>query len=111
MFDALSDFIIIWRVERRLSELRCRSHERGVRACIEFLSGRGDAELVEIRTPDLRRFLAGKAGHRPALSSQAAHGRGAALLLRPWPTRARRALNATVCRDADGSGRSGGAAF
>ena len=37
MFDALSDFIIHCRVERRLSELTCRAYERDVRACIEFL--------------------------------------------------------------------------
>jgi integrase/recombinase XerC len=71
MFDALSDFLIYCRVERRLSELTCRAYERDVRACIEFLRGRGVAELVEIRTPDLRRFLADEASHRPAPSSQA----------------------------------------
>ena len=57
MFDALSDFIIHCRVERRLSELTCRAYERDVRACIEFLRSQGIAALVEIRTPHLRFFL------------------------------------------------------
>jgi len=35
--NALSDFIIYCRVERRLSEHTCRAYERDVRACIEFL--------------------------------------------------------------------------
>ena len=71
MFDALSDFIIYCRVERRLSEHTCRAYERDVRACIEFLREQGLPALVEIRTPDLRRFLAAEAEHRPAPSSQA----------------------------------------
>jgi site-specific recombinase XerC len=36
MFDALSDFIIFCRVERRLSELTCKAYERDVRACVEY---------------------------------------------------------------------------
>ena len=71
MFDALSDFIIHCRVERRLSELTCRAYERDVRACIEFLRSQGIAALVEIRTPHLRCFLSDEASHRPAPSSQA----------------------------------------
>jgi hypothetical protein len=42
-----------------------------VRACLEFLRGQGISALAEIRTPDLRRFLADEATHRPAPSSQA----------------------------------------
>jgi site-specific recombinase XerD len=71
MFNALSDFILFCSVERRLSELTCKAYERDVRACIEFLRSRGIAALVEVRTGDLRRFLAEEATHRPAPSSQA----------------------------------------
>jgi site-specific recombinase XerD len=41
MFNALSDFILFGRVERRLSELTCKAYERDVRACIEFLRAQG----------------------------------------------------------------------
>ena len=41
MFNALSDFLIYRRVERRLIDLTCRAYERDVRACIEFLRGEG----------------------------------------------------------------------
>jgi site-specific recombinase XerD len=71
MFNALSDFLIYCRVERRLADLTCKAYERDVRACIEFLRGEGISTLAEIRTPDLRRFLAQEATHRPAPSSQA----------------------------------------
>lgn len=71
MLSALSDFIIYCRVERRLAELTCKAYERDVRACLEFLCARGISSLAEIRTPDLRRFLAQEATHRPAPSSQA----------------------------------------
>ena len=71
MFNALSDYIIFCRVERRLSELTCKTYERDVRACVEFLRSQGISALVEIRTSDLRRFLAEEATHRPAPSSQA----------------------------------------
>ncbi len=71
MFSALSDFIIFCRVERRLSELTCKAYERDVRACIDFLRSQGISALLEIRTSDLRRFLAEEAAHRPAPSSQA----------------------------------------
>jgi site-specific recombinase XerD len=71
MFNALSDFIIFCSVERRLADLTCKAYERDVRACIEFLRSHGIAALAEIRTPDLRRFLAQEATHRPAPSSQA----------------------------------------
>src|SRR5437660_21176 len=71
MFNALSDFVIFCRVERRLADLTCMAYERDVRACLEFLRAKGIAALVEIRTPDLRRFLAEEATHRPAPSSQA----------------------------------------
>lgn len=71
MLNALSDFIIYCRVERRLSDLTCKAYERDVRACIEFLPVHGISALVEIRTTDLRRFLAEEATHRPSPSSQA----------------------------------------
>jgi site-specific recombinase XerD len=71
VFDALADFLIYCRVERRLSELTCTAYERDVRACIEFARERGLAALGEIRTNDLRHFLAAEAEHRPAPSSQA----------------------------------------
>jgi site-specific recombinase XerD len=71
MFNALSDFLIYCRVERRLAELTCKAYERDVRACIAFLRTQGIAALVEVRTSDLRRFLAQEATHRPAPSSQA----------------------------------------
>jgi site-specific recombinase XerD len=71
MFIALSDFLIYCRIERRLADLTCKAYERDVRACLQFLRGGGIAALAEIRTPDLRRFLAQEATHRPAPSSQA----------------------------------------
>lgn len=71
MFNALSDFIIFCRVERRLADLTCKAYERDVRSCLDFLCGQGIAALAEIRTLDLRRFLAKEATHRPAPSSQA----------------------------------------
>jgi site-specific recombinase XerD len=71
MFNALSDFLIYCRVERRLADLTCKAYERDVRACLEFLRAHGIAALTEVRTPDLRRFLADEVTHRPAASSQA----------------------------------------
>ena len=71
MFNALSDFLIYCRVERRLADLTCKAYERDVRACLEHLRSEGLAALAEIRTPNLRRFLAQEATHRPAPSSQA----------------------------------------
>lgn len=71
MFSALSDFVIFCRVERRLAELTCKAYERDVRACLNFLRREGIAALAEVRTADLRRFLAEEATHRPAASSQA----------------------------------------
>jgi site-specific recombinase XerD len=71
MFNALSDFVIYCRVERGLADLTCKAYERDVRACIAFLRDEGLSALVEIRTADLRRFLAQEATHRPAPSSQA----------------------------------------
>jgi DNA-binding XRE family transcriptional regulator len=58
-------------VERRLADLTCTAYERDVRACLEHLRSQGISALAEIRTPDLRRFLADEATHRPAPSSQA----------------------------------------
>jgi site-specific recombinase XerD len=71
VFNALSDFVIFCRVERRLADLTCKAYERDVNACLEFMRGQGLSALIEIRTPDLRRFLAEEATHRPAPSSQA----------------------------------------
>lgn len=71
MFNALSDFVVFCRVERRLADLTCKAYERDVRACLEFLRSQGLTALTEIRTPDLRRFLAQEATHRPSPSSQA----------------------------------------
>jgi site-specific recombinase XerD len=70
VFNALSDFILYCRIERRLAELTCKAYERDVRACLDFLRGQGIAALTEIRTRDLRAFLAEEATHRPAPSSQ-----------------------------------------
>ena len=70
MLNALSDFLIYCRVERRLAELTCKAYERDVRACLDFLRTQGISALAEIRTPNLRRFLAEEATHRPAPSSQ-----------------------------------------
>jgi site-specific recombinase XerD len=70
MFNALSDFLIYCRIERRLAELTCKAYERDVRSCLEHLRSNGISELAEVRTPDLRRFLAQEATHRPATSSQ-----------------------------------------
>jgi site-specific recombinase XerD len=71
MFNALSDFVIFCRVERRLSELTCKAYERGARGCLEFLRANGIACLAGVRTRDLRAFLAEEATHRPPPSSQA----------------------------------------
>lgn len=71
MFNALSDFIIFCRIERRLADLTCKAYERDVRACLGYLRAQGIAALAEIHTADLRRFLADEATHRPAPSSQA----------------------------------------
>ena len=70
MLNAVSDFVIYLRVERRLAEATCIAYERIVRKCIEFLRLQGIAALAEIRTPDLRRFVADEALRRPAPSSQ-----------------------------------------
>jgi site-specific recombinase XerD len=71
MFNALSDFLMYCRIERRLADSTCKAYERDVRTCLEFLRSQGIAALAEIRTPDLRRFLSQEATHRPAPSSQA----------------------------------------
>jgi integrase/recombinase XerC len=71
MQNALSDFLIYCRVERRLADLTCKAYERDVRACLDFLRSQGTSALVEIHTTDLRRFLAEESTHRPAPSSQA----------------------------------------
>jgi integrase/recombinase XerD len=71
MFNALSDFVIFCRVERRLADMTCKAYERDVRACLDFLRAQGIAALAEARTRDLRAFLADEATRRPAPSSQA----------------------------------------
>jgi site-specific recombinase XerD len=68
--NALSDFLIFCRIERRLADLTCKAYERDVRACLAHMRSQGIAALAEIRTPNLRRFLAEEATHRPAPSSQ-----------------------------------------
>jgi integrase/recombinase XerD len=70
VLNALSDFVIFCRIERRLSDLTCKAYERDVRTCIEFLRSQDISDLTEVRTPDLRRFLADEASRRPAASSQ-----------------------------------------
>jgi site-specific recombinase XerC len=45
MFDALSDFIIYCRVERRLSELTRRAYERDVRPCLQMSCRSSDWEF------------------------------------------------------------------
>lgn len=71
MFDVLSDFAIYCRVERRLADPTCKGYERDIGACLRFLSAAGILALVDVRTVDLRRFLAVEATRRPAPSSQA----------------------------------------
>jgi site-specific recombinase XerD len=51
MFNALSDFVIYCRVERRLSDLTCKAYERDVRACLDFQRAAGIASLADVRTP------------------------------------------------------------
>jgi hypothetical protein len=41
MFNALSDFLIYCRVERRLADLTCKAYERDVRACLGFMRSQG----------------------------------------------------------------------
>jgi site-specific recombinase XerD len=71
MQNALSDFLIYCRLERRPADMTCQAYERDVRACIEHLRSPGLAALAEVRTADLPAFLAEEATHRPAASSQA----------------------------------------
>ncbi len=71
MFNALSDFVIFCRVERRLTDSTCKAYKRDAGACIEFLRGQGISTLAEVRTADMRRFLAQEVTHRPVPSSQA----------------------------------------
>jgi len=71
MLEALSDFLVYCRVERRLAALTCRAYERDARACLEHLRDHEIGALADVRTSDLRRFLAEEATHRPSPSSQA----------------------------------------
>ena len=63
--QCLSDFVLFCRVERRLSDLTCKAFERDLRARIEFLRSQGISTLLEVRTSDLRRFLAYAATRSP----------------------------------------------
>jgi site-specific recombinase XerD len=71
METALEDFAHHCRIERRLAPLTCSAYERDVGACLRFLQSEGVSEWAAVRPPDLRRFLAAEASHRPAPSSQA----------------------------------------
>jgi site-specific recombinase XerD len=70
MLNAVADYVIYLRVERRLADATCTAYERNVRKCVEFVRSQGIAALAEIRTPDLRRFIADEATRRPSPSSQ-----------------------------------------
>jgi site-specific recombinase XerD len=65
------DFLDFCRIERRLAPLTCSAYERDVVACMRFLHAAGVTSWADVRLPDLRRFLTGEAGRRPALGSQA----------------------------------------
>lgn len=67
----LEDFLAYCRVERRLSPLTCSAYERDVRRCLESLRKQQVSDLVSVRAPQLRAFLADEATRRPAPSSQA----------------------------------------
>jgi integrase/recombinase XerC len=54
-----------------LAPLTCQAYERDVSACVTHLHEHGITALADVRTPDLRRFLAAESAHRPAPSSQA----------------------------------------
>lgn len=71
MQNALSDYIVYCRVERRLADLTWKTYERVLRGLIAFLRAQGISALAEVRTRDLRAFLADQAERRPAPSSQA----------------------------------------
>ena len=66
----VDDFVRYIRVERRLAELTCSAYERDVGACMRFLQADGFSDWNVVKAPDLRRFLAKEAEHRPAASSQ-----------------------------------------
>ncbi|HEV7942469.1 MAG TPA: tyrosine-type recombinase/integrase [Solirubrobacteraceae bacterium] len=71
MQNALNDYILYCRVERRLAELTWKAYERILRSCLAFLHEQGISGLAEVRTRDLRAFIADQAESRPAPSSQA----------------------------------------
>ena len=71
MFDELDDFLQHCGVERRLAPLTCSAYERDVRACLNFVEREGVSYLADVRTPQLRRFLADEVTRRPAPASQA----------------------------------------
>ena len=70
MLNALSDFLIYCRVERRLADLTCKAYERDVRACLTSCARKGSARSRDSAS-ELRRFLAEESTHRPSPSSQA----------------------------------------
>jgi site-specific recombinase XerD len=67
----LADFLDYCRLERRLASLTCAAYARDVGACLAFLEREGIATVSDVRSADLRRFLAEEATRRPAPSSQA----------------------------------------
>ena len=71
MREEVADFLHYCRIERRLAEMTCKAYERDVTACMRFLQAEGAREWATVRPPELRRFLADEATHRPAPSSQA----------------------------------------
>ena len=52
MQNALNDYILYCRVERRLSDLTWKAYERILRCLIAFLRDRGISALTEVRTRD-----------------------------------------------------------
>ncbi|MEZ5099018.1 MAG: tyrosine-type recombinase/integrase [Thermoleophilia bacterium] len=71
MWDEVADFLRFCVIERRLAPSTCRAYDRDVSACRGYLQGEGFVAWREVRTTDLRRFLAAEAVRRPAPSSQA----------------------------------------
>lgn len=75
MLSALNDFVAHCRVERRLADLTCKAYERDVRACIGFLQSQRTAALAEVRTRDMRAFLADEAVRRQRQQARRARSR------------------------------------
>jgi site-specific recombinase XerD len=71
VWPELDDFLRFCEVERRLAPATCRAYKRDVTACLVFLENDSRSlALCDVRTPDLRRFLADEQSRRPAASSQ-----------------------------------------